>query len=698
MNEFTLHSLEYDKIKQYVSERAVSYLGKQHVADMQPITSYAAIRAALNETEEALAILQSGGNVPLPSLTGMEAVLGLLGKGYLFSETDFAHLYTFLHSCAQLKKYMAAKTATAPTTSRFATSLYDLDELKNEIERCIRNGSITDAASKDLNKVRKQIAVTEERIKTRISALMSKHRAILQEAVVSMRGERYVLPIRREYRKQLPGSVLDESSSGQTVYIEPAEIAHLQSELLGRRAEEAREESKILGLLTQLTEQSANELQRNVETIGVYDFLFAKAKYALVSGGRNVALNKEGVIRLQNATHPLLGADMVPLDFAIGERYQTLIITGPNTGGKTIALKTVGLLTLMAQSGMLVPAGDGSTIGVFTSVAADIGDGQSIEQSLSTFSAHMKRVIDILQTADATSLVLIDEMASGTDPGEGIGLSIAVLEELQRRGTRVVATTHYNEIKHFAAVTPGFENARMAFDPDTLQPRYELRIGEAGQSYAFLIAQKLGIPPRIIERSREISASGFQRQTDETSQFDVSAGPTDQQASATIMPIDRSTATTDAASEQLEKPIDTTAAPTDQQASTVATPARPAPALGAAGNLLVEDAAAPAEPLADKTPVKRFELGDSVSIAYLGKTGIVCKLADAHGMVGVTIEKQRHMINHKRLALHIPKAELYPDDYDFDIIFETKEDRKKRKLMRRKHVEGVVIIKKPEDQ
>lgn len=266
----------------------------------------------------------------------------------------------------------------------------------------------------------------------------------------------------------------------------------------------------MLSDLTDLIENSAHEISINLETIGHYDFMFAKAKYAKLIGGRKVKLNDRGRISILSGRHPLLGGHSVPLDIHIGDNYRALVITGPNTGGKTVSLKTVGLLTLMVQSGLLVPVGEGSEFAVFRSVMVDIGDGQSLENSLSTFSSHVKNVIGILKEAGPSSLILLDELASGTDPGEGIGLSIAVLEELYRCGAMVIATTHFNEIKKFADTAPGFENARMEFDSETLEPLYKLTIGLAGSSYAFYIAQKLGMPPALIERSKQITYEATQ--------------------------------------------------------------------------------------------------------------------------------------------------------------------------------------------
>ncbi|KAF4325852.1 hypothetical protein G195_000584 [Phytophthora kernoviae 00238/432] len=541
------------------------------------------IQMRLEETAEAAALIRYGASVPIPSLDGMETIMDLLGTGYLFTERDFSHLAQFLRSCAQLMKYMGGKSEVAPTVSRYASSMIWMESLLSEIERCIHNGRIQDQASKELIRIRKKMTVNEERMKRKLDSLVSKHRSIMQENVISQRGGRTVLPIKKEFRKHVKGSVLDESGSGQTLYIEPAELVGLQMELASLQAEESREEMKILGDLTSMAESYHREIALNTETVGVLDFLFAKAKYAATMDGRTVRVNANGRVRLQGARHPLMGASMVPLDFAIGHTYSSLIITGPNTGGKTVALKTLGLLTLMMQSGLLVPVAEEGEMAVYHEVAVDIGDGQSLEQALSTFSAHIRNMIGILAQADSSTLVLIDEMASGTDPGEGVGLSIAMLEELHSRGATVVATTHFGEIKHFAAATPGFENARMEFDTVSLQPLYRLRIGEAGESYAYSIALKLGMPQRIIERSKLISDQGVSQQ-------------------------------------------------------------------------------------------------------------------DSRGNIGVMLRGRKVKIHKKRLTLHISAQELYPgDDYDLDIVLETKENRKKRKLMGRKHVEGLTIELPPEE-
>lgn len=668
MNEKALQRLEYDKIKEKVMDYALSYVGKKHVEQMMPMDAVKVVRSRLDETAEAKNILQNGASVPIPALEGMEKILSLLGTGYVFGVNDFTNLYLFLTSCSQLIKYMATKAQLAPRVSSYAASMYDATKLKNEIEQCIRHGQVVDSASKDLLKVRKRIVVFEERLKRQLDSIMNKYRSIMQENVISTRNGRYVIPIKKEHRKQVAGSVLDESASGQTVYMEPTEISTVQFELTALKAEEEREVTKVLMQLSAFAEEYTYELTVNVETVGMYDFLFAKAKYALAIGGANVELNEKGIIDVKEARHPLLGPKMVPLHMRIGREYKSLIITGPNTGGKTLTLKTIGLLTMMVQSGLLVPVQEGSRFAIFRNIAVDIGDGQSIEQALSTFSAHIHNVLEILQITDASTLVLIDEMATGTDPGEGVALSIAILEELHRRGATVIVNTHFNEIKNFASATAGFQNARMEFDEETLQPLYRLRIGEAGQSYAFLIALKLGIPSEMIERSREITRNGFTTTTTERLEQYQDIEQEEYEAPHYVE------------TRIIEKPEEVEVEVEEERREHLPQ------------EISEKAADTPAKPERDKP----FAVGDCVFISYLGRTGIVFAAEDSKGIVGVMIQNQKYKINKKRLVLHIEGKELYPADYDMDIVFETKENRKKRKMMSRKHVEGLSIETKRE--
>ncbi|GGH38235.1 endonuclease MutS2 [Paenibacillus segetis] len=641
MGTFNLSMLEYESVRDDLMRHAVSYEGRQRISKLSPMEDKRSIERAIAETAEANALLGKGSSIPLPSLEGIELVMSLMGTGYLFTEQDLSAVQRFLQSCGQLKKYMAAKGDLVERIGIYAGSLRDLPAVQQEILRCIHQGVISDQASRELEKVRRKIGLTKDKIQKKLQSVMSRYSSILQENLVSVRGGRYVIPVKKDFYKQVDGRMLDQSTSGQTVFIEPREISSLQSELEALQGEEAREESKILGCLTELVEREVAELRQNIEITGTYDFIFAKAKYGASIGGAAVTLSQNGATKITGAKHPLLLHTMVPLDLEIGESYKNLIITGPNTGGKTVVLKTFGLLALMVQSGLLVPVNPGSKFAVYSGIMAVIGDGQNMEQSLSTFSAQIQSLVHMLKEAGPSTLLLIDELAAGTDPGEGIALSIAILEEFSRKGATVMVTTHYNELKTFASKAIGFQNARMEFHTETLRPLYRLTIGEAGQSYAIEIAKKLGISADIVERSRDIVS----RQIGDKEMLNLW-------------------------DDMITSPPATIASP--------ASGPKPEPSVKK-----------------EKKPATVFEVGDSVFVTSFGKYGIVSEAEDFRGLVEVMIQKRKVKVNKKRLKPHIKKQELYPDDYDLDIVLDSKENRKKRKLMSKRHVEGLEIIQRP---
>ncbi|MBB6673969.1 endonuclease MutS2 [Cohnella nanjingensis] len=645
MRNHSLTKLEYPRVVDAVLSYTTTYLGRRLAEKLSPATEPSVIAGRLRETEEARQLIAKGMNVPLPSMDGMEDLLALLGTGYVLSEAQFGQLAQFIRSCGQLQRFMAGKIAAAPVAAAYAASMHDLAGLQQEIESRIDRGRILDGASPELSRIRRRMRVAEEKLHRRLEGLMSRHAELLQDRLVSQRNGRYVLPVKKEYRRRIPGTVLDESSSGQTVFVEPAETAGLQMDLSALQSEEQREELQILANLTGEAERHQYALSVNAETVGHYDFLLAKAKWALALDARPAALSEDGTFALKAARHPFLAGKPVPLDVAVDGSYRSLLITGPNTGGKTVALKTVGLLTLMAQSGLLIPAAEGSTVAVYRAVEADIGDGQSLDRSLSTFSSHIRNVIDILSVAGGDTLVLLDELATGTDPGEGVGLSIAVLEELHRRGAVVLATTHFNEIKSYASATPGFRNARMAFDEESLQPLYRLDMGEAGNSYAFVIARKLGIDEAIITRARVVTGG-------------LKSGGTGASAPAIQ------------------------SAPLADPARHAAKPARPPAPKWGAGAARAEEA---------------FRVGDVVWIPAMNRPAVVYKPADERGNLVVQSQGEKLPINRKRVRRYIESKHLYPDDYDMDIVFETVENRKKRKLMSKRHVEGLTIEKPDKD-
>ncbi|RCX16178.1 MutS-like protein [Fontibacillus phaseoli] len=672
MEKFTLHMLEYESIKQDLMTFAVSYEGRARIAKLAPMEEPRMIERAIGETAEARELIGKGSSIPLPSLDGIELVMSLMGTGYLFTEQDLMAVQTFLQSCGQLKKYMESKGDLAWQIGVYAGSLRDLPSVRQEILRCIRHGVITNEASRELEKVRRKLEMVKEKISKRIQSVMSRYASILQENIVSVRGGRYVIPVKKEFYRQVKGRMLDQSTSGQTVFMEPDEISSLQGELEALQGEESREESKILGYLTDLVEKESDEIARNIEITGTYDFIFAKAKYAASIGGVPVQLSARGDTVLRGARHPKLLGSMVPLDLEIGSDYKTLIITGPNTGGKTVVLKTFGLLALMVQSGLLVPVSPDSRFAVYRGIMAVIGDGQNLEQSLSTFSAQIQTLVSMLRDAGPSTLLLIDELAAGTDPGEGIALSIAILEEFSRKGATVLVTTHFNELKTFASRAEGFQNARMEFDAETLRPLYRLTIGLAGQSYAIEIAKKLGITSDIIARSqhivsRQIGEGGKVSLWDEIVPERGDSGSVSQSG-----------------------------IPDRSEAGERADPRASRDKIARGGRHDREEAKEDSEEIGAVKPAKTvFEVGDAVYVTAFGKIGIVSEPEDSRGMVGVMIQKQRVKMNRKRLKPYLKKEELYPEDYDLDIVLDSKENRKKRKLMGKRHVEGLEIIRRP---
>lgn len=652
MNNRTIELLEYDKIKEILKSYTISDLGKEMVEKLEPYVDINFIEKSMNETTEARAIVNITSSIPIHSLNGVKNVKQKLGKGAVLSPEELDIIAGLLRDTKKLKRFMQDKESTAPTICQYAQSIYELNDLREEIERCIVYGRVDDKASPKLSKIRKKIAILEDRIKSKLDGVLKneKYKSIIQDAVVSQRNGRYVIPIKTEYKNNINGDIHDKSNSGSTMFIEPVEVKKAQDELNVWKIEEEKEVYIILSILTNLVESCQRELTINIEAMAYYDFLFAKGKYSKAMDGRSAKLNNKNYVNIKQGKHPLIGRTAVPLDFVAGQDYRAVVITGPNTGGKTVSLKTVGLLTMMAQSGLHVPAEEGSEFAVFADILADIGDGQSIEQSLSTFSSHIKNIISILSCADNHTLVIIDEIGSGTDPGEGMGLAVSVLEEIYKKGSVMLATTHYSEIKDFAKTHQGFINGSMEFDINTLKPLYKLNIGKPGESNAFLIALRLGMDNKIIERAHEITY----KEKKDYSKYNWEV------KEETIQPKEA----LEVHRQQIEK------LKKAEQRNTIG----------------------------EKQKLKpKFKLGDNVYISFMDRTGIICELENSKGEYGVMVMKKKLKINQKRLSLYISGDELYPEDYDFDIVFESKENRKNKHILSKKHVEGVEIVIKKGD-
>lgn len=520
MNERTYRVLEFEKILTRLSTYASSALGKELALKLRPSCQPDEIKTWQAETTEARLLSQSGEKVPLGGIHDLRAALRKASLGGVLSPEELAAVGDTCRATRLLKAFFSGEKAElAPTLAALAVGLTAFPDLEREIEQAVEpeEGRVKDNASPLLSRLRAQIRTFQNRVRDKLDALVhgSETRKYLQEALVTVRNGRYVIPVKQEYRQAIPGIVHDQSASGATLFVEPMVIVEINNQLRQVEAEEEKEVARILAVLSALVGEVAAPALVNLEILARLDLAFAKARYSQILGGTEPVINDERYIRLLGARHPLLEGNVVPIDLELGRSFHTLVITGPNTGGKTVSLKTAGLLTLMAQSGLHLPASSGSEVGVFTGIYCDIGDEQSIEQSLSTFSSHMTNIIAILQEANSdTCLVLLDELGAGTDPAEGATLAIALLQEFHQRGVRTIATTHYGDLKVFAYNTPGVQNASVEFDPQTLAPTYRLLIGLPGRSNAFAVASRLGLDPAIIERARQLLSPGERRVED----------------------------------------------------------------------------------------------------------------------------------------------------------------------------------------
>lgn len=513
MNQKVLHTLEYDKIISRLTAYAGSFLGKKACKELAPETDLHLIQKLQQETQDALNRIYRNGSVSFGGIHDITPSLMRLEVGASLGMEELLRIASLLEAALRVKNYGnagAEKEELTDSLAGYFSSLAPLSGLAQEINRCITGPEeMSDQASAGLSKVRRSMKAANSKIHDQLSSMMGNQntRTMLQDALITMRGGRYCLPVKAEYKNQVPGMVHDQSSTGSTLFIEPMGIVKLNNELRELAALEKEEIEKALAALSASCFESMEDIKNNLNLLGILDFAFAKASFAReLKACMPVFTNPEdkAVIELKKARHPLIDPkQIVPIDIRLGEGYDLLIITGPNTGGKTVSLKTLGLLTLMGQSGLHIPAMDGSRLAIFNEVYADIGDEQSIEQSLSTFSSHMTNTIDILKHADAHSLCLFDELGAGTDPVEGAALAISILSYLHEGGIRTMATTHYSELKIFALSTEGVENGSCEFDVSSLRPTYRLLIGIPGKSNAFAISSRLGLPDYIIDDAKQ---------------------------------------------------------------------------------------------------------------------------------------------------------------------------------------------------
>ena len=629
----SMKALEYNKILEMLSENAVSERAKQKILELKPSLSEREANAKTKDTTEARRIMDHMGSAPLASMKDIAMLLELAEKGAMLVPEQLNQIALFINACKRMKSFLKRAESLDVGIAGYGGSIDELVTLTTEIQNSIRNTAVDDSASRELKDIRRKIEQLHSEMKSKLDSQLRSKKEWFTDSYVSTRNGHFVLPVKREYKNMISGSVLDISSSGSTYFIEPTAVSKLKGELSVLEIAQSNEERRILYVLSAMVGEFGHAIRLNMEAMETLDFIFAKAKLSLDMKAIPASLNTEHRIVIDKGRHPLLKpVECVPLDFTLGNGIRGIVITGPNTGGKTVALKTVGLLQLMAQSGLHVPC-EAASLCLNSSVLCDIGDGQSITENLSTFSSHITNIINILNQTDQDSLVLLDELGSGTDPAEGMGLAISILEELKEKGCLFLATTHYPEVKEYASKCDILLNAKMAFDRESLKPLYHLEIGAAGESCALYIAKRLGLPKRMLERAYQeayLKEGNPDRHIPEKVFLDSAADKEFTMSPNKLIP------------SKIEK---------------ITTP----------------------KPVSLRS--QRFNIGDSVVVYPQKKIGIVFQKADDHGEVGVQLQKKKEFVNHKRLQLKVAAEEMYPEDYDFSIIFDSVANRKARHKM-----------------
>lgn len=630
-------TLEIDKLKEKLVELAYTDSAKQKIRELKPLLAENEVTAALRQTTEARKIIEYAGNPPLTNLNSVKEYLILAEQGGCLTAEQLEQIGATLTTVRRLKDYLDRAKRLEISLPYYEENLDSMDEVREEIARMIRGGKVDDYASKELKSARTEIERLEQKMREKADAILKANKNCMSDSFSTMRNGHICLPVKKEYKFKIPGSVIDQSSTGSTLFIEPSGVAKYAVELDLKRLEEENEVRRILYTLTGMLADGAEILEVNQRTIEKLDFAFAKGKISMEYQGVEPKITTDRRISIKNGRHPLMEKDScVPLNFELGDGVRGVIITGPNTGGKTVAIKTVGMNCFMAQCGLHVSCEE-AEICMNNQILCDIGDGQNISENLSTFSAHITNVLDILKKANRESLVIMDELGSGTDPTEGMGIAIAILEELRKAGALYLVTTHYPEVKNYGERTEGIINARMAFDRESLRPLYRLEIGKAGESCALYIAKKLGMPGNMLQCASEAAYGTIEK---------------------TILDIDMS--------ERLE-------------------------------HEKVAGIKKKKEPKTEKNLVEKFHRGDSVMVYPDKKIGIVCEPVNEKGVLRVQLPDKKIWINHKRVKLHVAATELYPEDYDFSIIFDTVEQRKARHQMERKYAPEIELHIEKED-
>lgn len=627
--------LEFDKIKEKWMELALTEWAKEKIKDTVPSMSENELIARQRETSEARELLEKSGNPPLVSLSGIRECIQTAVKGGCLSISQLEDMEKSLVAVMRLKNYLSRCKQWEISLAYYDENLDCLDNLKETIGMQIRNGRIEDNASKDLKSFRDEIERNERCMREKVDAVIRANKESLSDHFSTLRNGHICIPVKKEYKYKIKGNVIDKSSTGGTLFIEPSSVGKYYETLQLLRIHEDNEEYRILYSLSAMVADYEEILEQNISMIEKLDFIFSKGKLSLAYDGTEPKINTERYIRIEDGRHPLMApSECVPLQFEIGKSFDGVVITGPNTGGKTVTIKTVALNCMMAQCGLHV-ACKKAEICMNSNFLCDIGDGQNISENLSTFSAHIVNVLEILRKVNRDSLVVMDELGSGTDPTEGMGIAIAILEELQKSGGLFLVTTHYPEVKQYADKKARIVNAKMTFDKESLKPLYQLVIGEAGESCAFYIAGKMGMPEEMLKTAMK-AAYGKEEISENLKQV-VSKNHLEKRR---VSGIQKRKRRNEAAQKALE-----------------------------------------------------FQLGDSVLVYPDKKIGIICKTANEKGVLRVQMADKKIWVNRKRMKLHVAAEKLYPDDYDFSIIFDSVKNRKLRHQMDRgKMIEEQITI------
>lgn len=647
--ELTESLIEFDKIKEIWGGFALTKSAKMKISGMKPFLSESELLVRLKETTESRLLLEKEGNPPLISLNDVREFLVTAEKEGILSTEQLTAISSSLVAVKRLKDYLQRCKRYEVSLAYYDENLEDLKEIRTEIEGKIRNGRVDDFASRKLKSLRSEIERIENKMREKASAVIRTNKKYLSDGFSTVKNGHICIPVKKEYKQKVDGTVVEQSSTGSTLFVEPYSVGKYYDELQSLQMEEENEVRRILYELTDRVAQKSHVFESNMKMMEKLDFIFSKGRMSLEMNGIEPEMNTERYMFLADARHPLMKKEVCkPIQFQIGNGIRGVVITGPNTGGKTVTLKTIALNCMMAQCGLHVACRE-AKICMNSNFLCDIGDGQNLSENLSTFSAHIKNVLSILENVNQESLVIMDELGSGTDPTEGMGIAVAILEELKKSGALFLVTTHYPEVKDYAEREENIVNARMTFDQHTLKPLYQLIIGESGQSCAFYIARQLGMPEQMLERAA-LEAYG------ENSRGSVAN---------TVFREGRQIKTELQETQQPERSV------TGHRASGTKVRKKKPMSL-------------------NQKKANRFQLGDSVEVYPEKRIGIVCQVADEKGMLRVQLPDKKIWINHKRLKLLVAAEELYPENYDFSIIFDTAKNRKLRHQMEKHNIEEVI--------